>query len=315
VNTTKPLKIIFAGTPVFAAVALEALLSTSHTIKAVYTQPDRPAGRGQKYLFSPVKQLAVQHQLPIYQPTTLRDEQTQKQLADLQADIMIVAAYGLILPNAILQTPPLGCINIHASLLPRWRGAAPIQRAILAGDTKTGIAIMQMAEGLDTGPVLFQQECVIGPTDTSVSLHDRLATLGADALLTTLNQLTELIAKPQDDTQATYAHKITKEEAKIDWSLPAIMLDRQVRAFNPWPVAFTSIKDQTVRIWNAKIMNETPQTQPPGTILHVDASGIDVATGEGTLRLLEIQFSGGKRLSIADVLNAKRDLFAAGVFV
>lgn len=312
---TKPFNIIFAGTPQFAAVALEALQHSPHQIKAVYTQPDRPAGRGQKVQFSPVKQLALNYDLPVYQPTTLRDEQEQARLASLQADIIVVAAYGLILPKAVLATPALGCLNIHASLLPRWRGAAPIQRAILAGDDTTGIAIMQMAEGLDTGPVLHQVSCAIASDDTSETLHDKLAILGAEALLTTLDLLAQqhAIPKEQDQAQATYAHKITKEEACINWSQPALAIDRQIRAFNPWPVAFATLGDQVVRVWKAEMIDQET-TKNPGAILHMDSRGIDVATGKGILRLLQLQFPGGRVLPIVDILNSKRELLAVGKF-
>jgi len=305
----KSYQIIFAGTPGFAAVALDALLQSPHQIKAVYTQPDRPAGRGQKLTPSPVKALALQHQLPVYQPKTLRDEKEQAFLKNLQADLMIVAAYGLILPKPILEAPLLGCINIHASYLPRWRGAAPIQRAILAGDAVTGITIMQMDEGLDTGPMLHRITCPIQPEDTSETLHDRLATLGATALLETLAR--PLIPLMQDSTQATYAKKILKEEASIQWQSSAEEIDRQIRAFNPWPVACTTLEGQTLRIWQASIVTGQAIGKP-GTLIRVSKEGIDVMTGQGILRLLKIQWPGGRVLSVADVLNAKQAWLTIG---
>jgi methionyl-tRNA formyltransferase len=318
VISSDSLNIIFAGTPDFAAVALRALLNSSHTIKAVYTQPDRPAGRGRQLTPSPVKQLALAHDLPVYQPLTLKDAAEQKKLADLQADIMVVVAYGLLLPLPVLQAPRLGCINIHASLLPRWRGAAPIQRAIQAGDEKSGVIIMQMDEGLDTGAMLYRVECPIQPDDTSQTLHDRLATLGADAMLKTLSQLAQGTANPeqQNHALATYAHKIKKEEAALHWQLSAVELERQVRAFNPWPVAYTTCRDQVLRVWQATTLHtESKETSVPGTIIHASSQGIDVATGSGVLRLQKLQLPGGKVLSAADILNARQHDFAVGTIL
>ena len=299
--------IIFAGTPEFSAITLQALLHSQHKIKAVYTQPDRPAGRGRKLTASLVKELALQHDLPVYQPLTLRDEQEQQVLKNLDADLMIVVAYGLLLPKPVLTAPKLGCINIHASLLPRWRGAAPIQRAILAGDTKSGVTIMQMDEGLDTGPMLSEVECPIYENDTSEMLHDRLAGIGSQALLFTLDQLSEIKPQQQDNALATYAHKIKKEEAELDWNIPAQELARKVRAFNPWPVAFF----EGMRVWQAEALTETTHANP-GTILRSSAQGIDVATTEGVLRLLKLQLPGGRELSVADILNARKNDFAVG---
>lgn len=310
-NTTHSLKLIFAGTPAFAATALQALLGSSHQLLAVYTQPDRPAGRGRKVTASPVKELALQHHLPIHQPVTLRNEEEQAILQEYQADVMIVAAYGLMLPPVILKAPRLGCINIHASLLPRWRGAAPIQRAILAGDEKTGITIMQMEKGLDTGPMLYKTECPIHVTDTSEILHDRLAILGAEAILTSLNQLSQLIPEKQNEALATYAHKITKEEAQLNLHSPAEELVRQVRAFNPWPVAFIKKDEQVIRVWDAIMIPNTNQ-HTPGEILQANANGIDVATTKNVLRLLKIQLPGGRVLPVADVLHAKQHEFEIG---
>lgn len=307
-----PLKIIFAGTPEFAAHVLQALLETPHDIIAVYTQPDRPAGRGRQLTASPVKQLALKNDLPVYQPATLKDLPEQKVLRDLNADMMIVVAYGLLLPKAILSAPRYGCLNVHASLLPRWRGAAPIQRAILAGDAMTGVTIMQMDEGLDTGPMLYKLACPILATDNSQSLHDRLAALGTQALLATLNQWPALQAEPQDHTAATYAKKITKEEAKINWHTAARELENKIRAFNPWPVAHTLLDEQTLRIWQAESMANDKHHPTPGLIVHISPQGIDVTAAQGILRLQILQMPGGRALRVADILNARRDIFQIG---
>ncbi|MCD6039793.1 MAG: fmt [Gammaproteobacteria bacterium] len=314
-NIPPPLKIIFAGTPVFAAIALQALIDSPHQIIAVYTQPDRPAGRGRKLTASPVKELALQHALNVYQPTRLYEADEHRMIRELQPDIIVVAAYGLMLPVEILQIPRLGCINIHASLLPHWRGAAPIQRAILAGDEKTGVTIMQMEQGLDTGPMLYKIECPIQPTDTSATLHTRLAQIGADALLATLHQLPSLKPQIQNESMATYAHKITKEEAKLDWHTSAAELLRKIRAFNPWPVAFTQRGEQVIRIWEANIITKDVSNYKPGEILQANANGIDIATSQNSLRLLKIQLSGGRVLPIVDILNAQQDNFTVGTLL
>lgn len=307
------LKIVFAGTPSFAAIALEALVHSDHQVVAVYTQPDRPAGRGLKVTQSPVKESALLYQLPVYQPTSLKSSYEEDRLARFQADVMVVAAYAMLLPAPILRIPRLGCINIHPSLLPRWRGAAPIQRTIFAGDTITGVSIMQMDQGLDTGPILLQRQYVLDPEETSQSLHDKLAHLGADALIETLNLLaqSQIEAKPQDNTATTYAHKISKEEALIDWMRPAEELAYEIRAFNPWPVAYTSWNGQNLRIWKAKTIVNDQQAEPR-TIIHAGRDGIDIATGKGVLRLLEVQLPGGKILPIADFYNAKHDVLIVG---
>lgn len=299
------MRIIFAGTPAFAAETLAALLASEHEICAVYSQPDRPAGRGRKLTASPVKQLALEHQIPVQQPLNFKDETSKQILADYHADLMIVVAYGLLLPQAVLDTPQHGCINVHASLLPRWRGAAPIQRAILAGDKESGVCIMQMEAGLDTGPVLLEARCDIDTNDTSQDLHDRLAELGAQTLLECLNNFDSLenAAVAQDDTQSCYADKLKKQEAVIDWQQPATTLLRQINAFNPWPVAQTLWHNDTFRIWQAEISEQQTQTEA-GTIIAVGKAGIDVATGDGVLRIKQLQVPGKRAMAVTDFLNA-----------
>ncbi len=309
-----PLRIVFAGTPEFAAESLAAVLNTEHQVVAVYTQPDRPAGRGRKLRPSPVKALALEHDLPVYQPLSLKDSEQQQILADLNADLMIVVAYGLLLPQAVLDTPRLGCINVHASLLPRWRGAAPIHRALLAGDAVTGITIMQMDAGLDTGDMLSKAECAIEASDTSGSLHDRLAVLGAQLLVDTLAPLAAgtLTPEPQDNDLATYAHKLEKQEGQIDWSLPADEILRRVRGFNPWPVCFTRLAEDNLRIWSAE-MDAAASDAAPGTIVASDGDGIRIACGQGSLRLTQLQLPGGKAQPVKTLLNAHKERFAPGV--
>lgn len=311
--SSAPLRIVFAGTPDFAAASLAALLETEHQVVAVYTQPDRPAGRGRKLSASPVKRLAQAHHLPVCQPTSLRDEAAQQALAELEPDLMVVVAYGLLLPQAVLDIPRLGCINVHASLLPRWRGAAPIHRALLAGDTETGITIMQMEAGLDTGPMLSIARCPIAADETSGALHDRLAALGAETLVATLAPLAQgaLEPQPQDDAQATYAHKLEKKEGAIDWTQPAEALARQIRGLNPWPVAYTEFQGQTLRIWQAT-WEAGASTHAPGTILEQRRDALVVATGSGLLCLTQLQLPGGKPMSVTALLNAHRDRFAPG---
>jgi methionyl-tRNA formyltransferase len=297
------LRIVFAGTPEFSVAPLQALLGDGREVVAVYTQPDRPAGRGRKLTPSPVKQLALARGIPVHQPASLKPAAAQQALAELAPDLMVVVAYGLLLPRAVLDTPRLGCVNIHASLLPRWRGAAPIQRAILAGDAETGITIMQMEAGLDTGPMLHVLRCAIGPQETGGSLHDRLAPLGARALLEALPAIADgtAVGTPQDDTASTYAHKLSKAEALIDWRLPAAELERLVRAFDPWPVAQTRYRGQPLRVWGARAL---PGSGVPGRVLASGRDGIDVACGDGLLRLTRLQLPGKRAMAAAEVLNA-----------
>lgn len=307
------LRIIYAGTPDFSVAALDALIASSHEVVAVYTQPDRPAGRGRGVQASPVKEKALQHDIPVYQPVSLKDERVQDELKALNADLMIVTAYGLLLPAAVLESPRLGCINIHASLLPRWRGAAPIQRAILAGDEKTGITIMQMDEGLDTGAMLAVAECGITKDDTGSSLHDKLMVLGAETLMVALPVIAEQKndGVEQDETKACYASKLNKAEAKINWSLPAVEIQRAIRAYNSWPVAYCVYekknKSSNLRLWQAEVIAlDVSQAEfVPGTVIAESASvGIDVSTGEQVLRITQLQAEGKRKMSAADFLNA-----------
>jgi len=300
------LRFIFAGTPDFAAHILAALLQANLAPVAVYTQPDRPAGRGRKLCKSPVKVLAEAHQLPVYQPLKLKDKAIQNELNSWQADVMIVAAYGLILPKAILEMFPYGCINVHASLLPRWRGAAPIQHAILAGDKASGISMMQMDVGLDTGNIISLHPCLIQANDTGETLHQRLSEIAAKALIDSLLALNKgnLISTAQDNSLATYAHKLSKETAVLNWHQTAIALERQVRAFNPWPVAFIELNQQPLRIWQALALNHRSEATP-GTVLEISKNGIDIACGQGVLRLLVLQRSGGKKLPVAEFIKGQ----------
>jgi len=314
------LKIIFAGTPDFSVCPLKALIDSAHEVIAVYTQPDRPSGRGRKLTPSPVKACALEHGIRVFQPEKLNAPEDQQALAELQADLMVVVAYGIILPEAVLNAPRLGCINIHASLLPRWRGAAPIQRAILAADAQTGITIMQMDAGLDTGDMLLKMPCAIAPDDTGSSLHDRLAILGAQALMQVLPELSDgrLVGEKQDDAQSNYAKKLQKSEALIDWAKPATEIVAQVNAFNAWPVAQTPVdikntgQAQMMRIWRAQAIEysaedrpqDGPQDAQPGQVLRCDREGIDVLTGEGCLRLLNIQMPGKKPMDVSVFVNA-----------
>ncbi|PSV29220.1 MULTISPECIES: methionyl-tRNA formyltransferase [unclassified Photobacterium] len=310
---SKPLRIVFAGTPDFAARHLAALLSSQHQVVAVYTQPDRPAGRGKKLTASPVKNIALEHDIPVYQPASLRNEEAQQELAAIDADIMVVVAYGLLLPQAVLDTPRLGCINVHGSILPRWRGAAPIQRSIWAGDTETGVTIMQMDIGLDTGDMLKVATLPIEASDTSATMYEKLADLGPDALIDCLSDIANgtAVAVKQDDEQANYAKKLSKEEALIDWTMDAAAIERCVRAFNPWPMSYFTVAEQNIKVWQAAVEADN-QGKAPGTILSADKQGILVATGNGALRLLSLQPPGKKAMTAADLLNSRREWFESG---
>ncbi|HHB92868.1 MAG TPA: methionyl-tRNA formyltransferase [Thioploca sp.] len=298
-------RIIFAGTPQFSVPSLLALLNSQHDVCAVYTQPDRKAGRGRKLQASPVKLAALEYGIDVYQPTTLKNATIQ--FKELQADLMVVVAYGLILPKIILEIPKLGCINVHASLLPRWRGAAPIQRALLAGDNTTGITLMQMDAGLDTGGIIKTASCEILADDNSQTLQDRLSVIGAELLVNIIAEIGNLPVIPQDDNQATYAKKLDKTEAKLDWQEPAIVLERKIRAFNPWPVAQTDLFGQTLRIWEAEVIS-TPTSEPIGSIIRCQRNGIDIVTSDGILRLLKVQRAGKKPMPVSDFLNANPEL-------
>ncbi|MBA0215481.1 methionyl-tRNA formyltransferase [Pectobacterium brasiliense] len=307
------LRIIFAGTPDFAARHLDALLSSGHEVVGVFTQPDRPAGRGNKLTPSPVKVLAEQQSIPVFQPKSLRPEENQAMVQALNADVMVVVAYGLILPQPVLSMPRLGCINVHGSLLPLWRGAAPIQRALWAGDSETGVTIMQMDVGLDTGAMLHKISCPILPQDTSATLYDKLAELGPRGLLETLEQLADgsAVAETQNDALATYAEKLGKEEARLNWQLSAEQLERCIRAFNPWPVSYFIVDEQPVKVWKAEVIAKAHGSQP-GTILQSDKQGIQVATADGILNIQELQPAGKKVMAAQDLLNSRREWFVPG---
>ncbi|MBA3661416.1 MAG: methionyl-tRNA formyltransferase [Gammaproteobacteria bacterium] len=311
------MKVVFAGTPQFAAIALDALIKSKHRVMAVYTQPDRPSGRGLKLKAPPVKELALQFQIPVFQPASLKNGAEVDELKQLQADAMVVAAYGLLLPAEVLHLFPQGCLNIHPSLLPKWRGAAPIPRTLAAGESITGVTIMQMDPGLDTGPMFLQEQYILEPNETAQTLHDQLATIGARLMVQTLDQLerNEIKALAQDNALATYAHKISKEEALIDWQRKAQELEYEVRAFNPWPVCYTTWGGETLRVWEAKAIDHYP-VSPPRTILHASAQGLDIATGQGALRLLKVQLPGAKAIPIADFYHAKqKDLIVGERFI
>ncbi len=301
---SRALRIIFAGTPDFSVPPLQALLASEHDVVAVYTQPDRPAGRGRKLSPSPVKEVALDAAVPVQQPVNFKNPQDVAQLLDYQADLMVVVAYGLLLPQAVLDAPRLGCINIHASILPRWRGAAPIQRSVMAGDKESGVTIMQMELGLDTGPMLLVSTVQLAENETGGSLHDRLSTLGATALMDALPGIADgsLQGQPQDDEQSCYARKLDKSEAWIDWQQPASVIERQVRAFNPWPVAQGKYENANMRIWNAHAISGVAAA--PGTVMAAGRDGIDVATVDGLLRITRLQMPGKRAMSAQDFLNA-----------
>jgi len=301
------LRILFAGTPEFSLPPLRALLGSGHSVVGVYTQPDRPAGRGRRLAASPVKAVALTHGVPVHQPASFKAAEDVAGLEAVAADLMVVVAYGLLLPQRVLDAPCLGCVNIHASLLPRWRGAAPIQRAVLAGDAETGITIMQMEAGLDTGPMLHVRRLPIAPDETGGSLHDKLSQLGAEALMEALPGIEAgtIEPRPQDDAAATYAKKLQKQEALIDWTGAAPAIERQVRAFNPWPVAETRLDGEVLRIWRARAVEGSGGLA--GAVVAASRDGIDVATGAGRLRILELQPPGRRAMAARDFLNA-RDL-------
>ena len=310
---SQSLRIVFAGTPDFAARHLAALLSSEHEVIAVYTQPDRPAGRGKKLTASPVKTIALEHDIPVYQPENFKSDEAKQELAALNADIMVVVAYGLLLPQVVLDTPKLGCINVHGSILPRWRGAAPIQRSIWAGDAETGVTIMQMDIGLDTGDMLKIATLPIEASDTSASMYEKLAGLGPDALIDCLADIATGKAEPvkQDDELANYAKKLSKEEARIDWNDDAAHIERCVRAFNPWPMSHFEAAENSIKVWQSRVSEQTSD-QPAGTILQADKTGIFVATGQGVLVLEQLQVPGKKAMSVQDILNSRASWFEVG---
>ncbi|ANQ23011.1 methionyl-tRNA formyltransferase [Vibrio parahaemolyticus] len=310
---SQSLRIVFAGTPDFAARHLAALLSSEHEVIAVYTQPDRPAGRGKKLTASPVKNIALEHDIPVYQPENFKSDEAKQALADLNADIMVVVAYGLLLPQAVLDTPKLGCINVHGSILPRWRGAAPIQRSIWAGDAETGVTIMQMDIGLDTGDMLKIATLPIEATDTSASMYEKLADLGPQALIDCLADIAADKAVPvkQDDELANYAKKLSKEEARINWSDDAAHIERCVRAFNPWPMSHFEAAENSIKVWQSRVAEQTSD-KPAGTIVQADKTGIYVATGNGVLVLEQLQVPGKKAMPVQDILNSRASWFEVG---
>lgn len=312
------MRILFAGTPEFAAGHLRSLLDQQeHTVVTVFTQPDRPAGRGKKLTPGPVKALALSHSLPLHQPLSLRNNpEIQNQITQLAPDIMIVVAYGLILPESILNIPRFGCLNVHASLLPRWRGAAPIQRAIEAGDTQTGITIMQMNAGLDTGDMLLKISCAIDTQDTTATLHDKLLALGGPALQTVLQKIHAATIQPQkqNDEDACYAAKITKAETRLDWTLPAVVLERKIRAFNPVPAVYFDLEGNSIRVLESAVI-EKSSTTAPGTIVACSQDGIDIATATNILRLQKLQLPGKKIMTAGEIFNGHRKIFSPGYFL
>lgn len=306
------MRIVFAGTPDFALLSLQALLASEHDVVAVYTQPDRPKGRGRASTPPPVKVFAEQAGIPVLQPANFKNPADVQQLRSWGADYLVVAAYGLLLSEEVLATPRRLPINVHASLLPRWRGASPIQQAILAGDDQAGVTIMEMVKQLDAGDMLHQTSCPIDPTDTSQSLHDKLARLGAQALLQYLAAPQQYKPKAQDDARARYAAKISKQDALLDWRKPAVVLERQVRGYNPWPIAQFNWQDTVWRVWQATVLPESA-AGVPGEVIAMDKAGIVVATGAGVLRLERLQKPGGRPVAVADLLNANQSPFHVGI--
>lgn len=309
------LNIVFAGTPDFASDILQNLLQGPHSIQAVFTQPDRPAGRGRQLQMSAVKQLAIRHNIPVFQPISLKTPEDQAQLQALKPDLFLVVAYGLILPSAVLSIPKYGCWNVHASLLPHWRGASPIQQAILQGDSLSGVTIMQMDAGLDTGDIISLHPCAVELRETSASLTKRLSLIASEALEKSLAALEQgtISRQKQDSSKASFAPKISKAAAKINWNQTAIQIDRQIRAYNPWPIAFFEIDHQAVRVFSAEPLPSDKENSSPGLILSVSKHGVDVATADGILRLVELQFPGGKRQNVASILHSKKLLFQPGL--
>ncbi len=310
---SQSLRIVFAGTPDFAARHLAALLSSEHEVIAVYTQPDRPAGRGKKLTASPVKELALEHSIPVYQPENFKSDEAKQELVALNADLMVVVAYGLLLPQVVLGTPRLGCINVHGSILPRWRGAAPIQRSIWAGDAETGVTIMQMDIGLDTGDMLKIATLPIEANDTSASMYEKLAGLGPQALVECLTDIANgtAVAEKQDDEMANYAKKLSKEEARINWNDDAAHIERCVRAFNPWPMSHFEVAENSIKVWQSRVVDQSTN-KPAGTIIQADKTGIYIATGNGVLALEQLQVPGKKAMSVQDILNSRASWFEVG---
>lgn len=308
------LRIIFAGTPSFGLPSLNALHQSEHNICAVYTQPDRPAGRGRRLQLSSVKEWALAHHYPVYQPANFKSDEAIEALLALKADVMVVIAYGLILPKIVLNAPRLGCVNVHASLLPRWRGASPIQQAICSGDTQSGVTIMQMDEGMDTGAMLQSVPCAIAPNDTAATLHDRLSILSAAPLLDCLHALVQgsLSPTPQDDSQASYAPKIIKDDAKINWDQPSATIDCIIRGYNPWPMAYCHYQDSNIKVLSGSILAASNAAHPPGTIVRIDKQGIAVACKEGVYNIEQLQIPGRKAMSVAQWLNGSKQRIKVG---